>query len=81
MDPQDQRAELFRIKMLVALEDDRDAVQMVVRASTTDDCARSIILDEDDHEEIVDGVAEAAVEDNKKAMCPRHSKCLQGRCV
>ena len=55
---------------MVVLEDDHDAVELVVRALAPGDCARPIVLDKEDEEEIVDDVVEAVVEDNKKAMPP-----------
>jgi hypothetical protein len=60
------------MKTLMALEDDNDVVQMVVRAPAAGDRqrARPIVLDEDNEEKIVDGVVEAVVEDNEKAMAP-----------
>ncbi|KAE8785588.1 hypothetical protein D1007_40655 [Hordeum vulgare] len=40
---------------------------------------RPIVMDKDDEVEIVDNVVEPVVDDDKKAMGPRRSKCLQGR--
>lgn len=69
----------FLTKKFIAPEDDHDVMQIVVRAPVADDHARSIVLDEDDEEEIEDGVVDVVVEDKKKATPTCCMKCLQGR--
>ena len=66
---------------MLVLEDDHDAVELVVRAPAPDDHARPIVLDEDDEEEIVHDAVELVVDENKKATDPRRSKSHQGRYI